>query len=177
MPLSVEQIARVVHEANRAYCKALGDDSQAPWDIAPDWQRTSLCEGVQAVIKGTARTPEDLHLAWCKRKAAEGWRYGPKKDPAEHTHPCLVPYAELPEEQRRKDHLLRAVVSALTAPVSDVGGVAEWRTSGGTPAHTFYVTIDPQVVALHGPEVAAQGAAERLHDYVREVYRERAKVS
>lgn len=34
----VEQIARMAHEANRAYCQALGDDSQPAWEDAPEWQ-------------------------------------------------------------------------------------------------------------------------------------------
>jgi hypothetical protein len=29
------------------------------------------------------------------------------------THPCLVPYAQLPAEQQRKDALFQAVVAAL----------------------------------------------------------------
>jgi hypothetical protein len=29
-----EQIARVAYEANRAYCRTIGDDSQKPWDEA-----------------------------------------------------------------------------------------------------------------------------------------------
>jgi len=32
-----EQIARVTREVNRAYCLALGDDSQLPWNDAPQW--------------------------------------------------------------------------------------------------------------------------------------------
>lgn len=41
MSLSIEEIAKVCHEANRGYCKALGDDSQLPWDEAPQWAKTS----------------------------------------------------------------------------------------------------------------------------------------
>ena len=33
--MQTEQIARVCHEVNRAYCKALGDESQLPWVDAP----------------------------------------------------------------------------------------------------------------------------------------------
>ena len=31
------------------------------------------------------------------------WRLGPKKDGARRTHPCLVPYEELPLAEREKD--------------------------------------------------------------------------
>ena len=33
-----EACARASHEANRAYCLAIGDASLAPWEQAPDWQ-------------------------------------------------------------------------------------------------------------------------------------------
>lgn len=111
--MTPEDIARVTHEANRAYCLALGDASQVPWDAAPDWQRSSAVAGVQSVLDGSAKTPEDQHESWANLKRSEGWVYGPEKDPAKRTHPCLVPYADLPPEQQKKDHLFRAVVKAI----------------------------------------------------------------
>ena len=42
-----EQIARVAHEANRAYCLSLGDPSQLPWEEAPDWAKESAIDGVR----------------------------------------------------------------------------------------------------------------------------------
>ena len=36
---TVEQIAEVTHEVNRALCLAFGDASQKAWQDAPEWQR------------------------------------------------------------------------------------------------------------------------------------------
>lgn len=69
-------------------------------------------EGVEKALDGA--TPEDLHQSWCDFKAADGWVYGEVKDAEAKTHPCLVPYEELPEEQRIKDDLFKAVVGALS---------------------------------------------------------------
>jgi hypothetical protein len=44
---------------------------------------------------------------------ADGWRYGEAKDEGAKTHPCPVPFAELPEDQQRKDALFVAIVQAL----------------------------------------------------------------
>jgi hypothetical protein len=44
--LSIDQIAQIAHEVNRAYCKATGDNSQMPWEEAPDWQIASAINGV-----------------------------------------------------------------------------------------------------------------------------------
>jgi RyR domain len=51
------------------------------------------------------------------QKLADGWIYGVEKDAESKTHPCLLPYAELPVEQRRKDALFRAIVQSLTLPM------------------------------------------------------------
>lgn len=112
----VEAAARAAHEANRAYCIALGDTSQPSWDDAPDWQRTSCAKGVAGVVAGN--TPRLSHESWMHEKQETGWVYGPVKDPAKKEHPCMVPYDALPVEQRRKDDIfvtvVRTVVAALT---------------------------------------------------------------
>lgn len=115
--LTVEQLAGVIHDANRSYCAAIGDPTASLWVDAPAWQRESMIAGVRAVLDGSASTPQAQHEAWCDHKRADGWTFGATKDAEAKTHPCLVPYDELPEEQKRKDHLSRAIVSALTRPI------------------------------------------------------------
>jgi hypothetical protein len=108
-----EQIARVAHEVNRAYCAALGDLSQLPWDAAPRWQKDSAMNGVALHLKNPAAGPDASHESWSAQKYAEGWTYGPAKRPDLKEHPCLVPFNQLPREQQAKDHIFRAVVLAL----------------------------------------------------------------
>jgi hypothetical protein len=107
------EIAKVCHEANRGYCEAIGDMSQKPWADADPWQRESAIKGVEFAIANPDATPEDQHEAWSRVKIADGWTYGPVKDPLKLQHPCLVPYADLPVEQRAKDHIFRAIVRAM----------------------------------------------------------------
>jgi len=109
--MQTEQIAKVCHEANRAYCQCLGDNSQVPWKEAPNWQRVSAVSGVINALAGAS--PEASHENWLKDKLLDGWKYGEKKDSEARTHPCLVPYADLPEEQKLKDTLFVAVVNTL----------------------------------------------------------------
>lgn len=113
--LTDAQIARVAHEANRAYCASLHDFTQVAWDDAPDWQRGSAISGVAFHREHPEATPEQSHESWLAIKREEGWTYGPVKDPARKLHPCFLKYAELPEDQRRKDALFLAIVRSLLA--------------------------------------------------------------
>lgn len=117
-PDQVEAIARVAHEANRAYCYTIGDYSQPPWADAPDWQKASAMQGVMAIADGVVQTPMDSHINWLETKRAGGWTHGEEKDEDAKTHPCMVPFAKLPVEQQAKDHLFFAVVTALLAAQS-----------------------------------------------------------
>ena len=103
--------ARAAHEVNRAYCIAIGDFSQLAWEVAPDWQTESAIKGVEGVLNGN--TPEQSHQCWIDEKERTGWIYGPVKDAEAKEHPCMVPYDELPEEQKAKDHLFVTVVKAM----------------------------------------------------------------
>jgi hypothetical protein len=103
----------VCHQANKAYCESLGDFSQVDWEQAPEWQKSSVKTGVRFKISNPEVTPEASHENWLKVKREEGWVYGETKDPEKKTHPCILPFYELPKEQQVKDHLFVAVVKTL----------------------------------------------------------------
>lgn len=128
MDQKIEACARAAHEANRAYCLALGDTSQPAWESAPDWQRSSAMNGVAGVLNGN--TPRQSHEGWLAEKKAMGWKYGPVKDPEKKEHPCFVPYDELPPEQQAKDHVFVATVSAMAKAL----GLKQWPPQPGAPA-------------------------------------------
>jgi len=106
-------VARVCHEANRAYCQTMGDDSQPDWGDAPVWQRASALEGVRSVKLHPDLTAEQSHRMWWLSKQAAGWIFGPVKDAEAKTHPCMVPFTDLPAEQQAKDRLFIAVAKTL----------------------------------------------------------------
>lgn len=108
----IVQIAKVAHNVNRAYCKSIGDDSQPVWEDAPTWQQESAINGVRFHLTAD-RSPEDSHNSWMKQKSDEGWVWGLNKDAEKKTHPCMVPYGDLPIEQRVKDYLFKAVVDSF----------------------------------------------------------------
>lgn len=115
MKILVIGIAKVAHEINRAFCAALGDETQVAWEDAPEWQRASAIAGVEMHLANPDATPEQSHESWLAQKLADGWEYGEVKDAQKKQHPCCVPYDQLPPEQKAKDYLFRAAVHQCKA--------------------------------------------------------------
>ena len=107
----IEACAQAAHEANRAYCLALGDTSQPSWGEAPEGQRSSAFSGVLGVAKGAG--PRESHAGWLAEKEATGWKYGPVKNVVTKEHPCFVAYDDLPAAQKAKDAIFVTVVKVM----------------------------------------------------------------
>lgn len=116
--ITIIDIAKTCHEANRALCSAFGDNSQTPWEEAPAWQRDSACDGVRFHMSNPDAPASASHDNWMALKHSGGWKYGPIKDASRLEHPCMVPFEQLPLEQQAKDHLFKAVCVAL-APLTE----------------------------------------------------------
>lgn len=108
--VAVNTIARVVHEAVRAYQSALGEPIVPPWDDA-GWMQDSSREAVEFALRNP--TPGAQHEAWVQAKKRDGWVHGPVKDEREKTHPSLRPFEELSETERTKDALIIAIVAGM----------------------------------------------------------------
>lgn len=59
-----------------------------------------LPEDLKPLIEKMAK---NVHEVWAESRLAQGWTYGNKRDDEKKTHPCLVPYEELPEEEKEYD--------------------------------------------------------------------------
>ena len=49
---------------------------------------------------------ENAHDTWASARLRDGWTFGPERDDTERRHPCLVPFAELPERDRNFDRTM-----------------------------------------------------------------------
>ena len=72
------------------------DDIPEPMDL-------SLVDLPESLIQLSERIAENVHEVWAKARIDEGWTYGEKRDDIHKKHPCLVPYDELPEEEKEYD--------------------------------------------------------------------------
>ena len=114
---AIERIARVMHEAMRAWQVANGEDAAPPWSRAPKWMRESSVKSVVWRVKNPAAPIAAQHDQWLIQKKADGWKRGRTKDEARKTHPMMVPYGDLPEVEKRKDALANAVIDSLFRPM------------------------------------------------------------
>lgn len=156
----VNEIARLCHEVNRAYCQAIGDHSQLPWADTPEDIKNSARDGVVVTLANPNIAPEESHANWCRYKFNTGWRQGTVKDLIAKTHPALVAYAVLPQDQRVKDYLFGACVRTamemigegredVRASVGETGGDMPEEVPEGTPPRGFNaspsLTLEEQV--------------------------------
>ena len=111
--MNIHEIASIAHEANRQLCVIHGDLLQVSWDDCPPWQKDSAIDGVKFHLEHPHADPYASHENWMRMKLHDGWVWGKEKDPAMKLHPCLMPYYDLPAEQKAKDVLFQSIVHGL----------------------------------------------------------------
>jgi hypothetical protein len=74
---------------------------------------TSAVQPPPELVALTERLAEHAHDLWAQQRLREGWTHGPQRDDTAKKHPCLVPYAALPESEKQYDR--QAVLGTLKA--------------------------------------------------------------
>ena len=65
-----------------------------------DTSRVSLSPELVAL---TERLAENAHDLWARQRINDGWTLGPQRDDQARQHPCLIPYADLPDSEKEYD--------------------------------------------------------------------------
>ena len=65
-----------------------------------DTSDVQLPEGMDMLVELMAK---NVHEVWAQNRIKQGWRWGVERSDSLKTHPCLVAYEELPEEEREYD--------------------------------------------------------------------------
>ena len=65
-----------------------------------DTSDIQLPEELNPLLEAMAK---NVHEIWAQERINQGWTYGEKRDDNKKHHPCLVPYEDLPEEEKVYD--------------------------------------------------------------------------
>lgn len=65
-----------------------------------DTSDIQLPEGLNVLIEQMAK---NVHEVWAQSRMEQGWTYGPERNDQLKQHPCLVPYEQLPEDEKAYD--------------------------------------------------------------------------
>lgn len=65
-----------------------------------DTNDVKLPEELEVLVEHMAK---NVHEIWAQERINQGWTYGDKRDDAKKHHPCLIPYDDLPEEEKVYD--------------------------------------------------------------------------
>ena len=65
-----------------------------------DTSDVELPKALEALVEQMSK---NVHDVWAETRIKQGWTYGPERNDELKTHPCLIPYEELPEEEKEYD--------------------------------------------------------------------------
>lgn len=65
-----------------------------------DTSDIKLPEELEALVEEMAK---NVHEVWAETRIKQGWTYGRERNDKLKKHPCLIPYGELPEEEKEYD--------------------------------------------------------------------------
>ena len=65
-----------------------------------DTSDVQLPEELNPLLEAMAK---NVHEIWAQERINQGWTYGKKRDDVKKHNPCLVPYEDLPEEEKVYD--------------------------------------------------------------------------
>lgn len=65
-----------------------------------DTNGIQLPDDLNALVEVVAK---NVHEVWAQSRICQGWTYGEERSDAAKTHPCLVPYEQLPEVEKAYD--------------------------------------------------------------------------
>lgn len=65
-----------------------------------DTSDVKLPEELELLVEQMSK---NVHEVWAETRIAQGWTYGEQRNDELKTHPCLIPYEELPEEEKDYD--------------------------------------------------------------------------
>ena len=107
-----EEIAKIIYEATRLETEWSKRSIQPEkWEDKDEKFRKQFIDVIGKYLSlDKLPTPEEAHNSWVEAYKKMGWKYGRKKDASKKTHPDMLPFYDLPKDERDKDAIFLAVV-------------------------------------------------------------------
>lgn len=107
----IELILTVLHNANAVLKKLNNEKHEELADMEPA-RRASIKEAIKHALENDT-SPEESHNKWLATQEALGYKYGIEIDRVNLLHPCMMPYENLPAEQKLKDDMFVAIIQSF----------------------------------------------------------------
>lgn len=65
-----------------------------------DTSKIELPKELDTLVESISK---NVHEVWAQTRISQGWSYGTERNEELKQHPCLVPYEQLPEEEKVYD--------------------------------------------------------------------------
>lgn len=78
-------------------------DNETKRDYRPEPVDTSDVTVPEELMELVEEMSRNVHEVWAKSRMDQGWTWGKQRDDKRKTHPDLVPYDELTEEEKDYD--------------------------------------------------------------------------
>lgn len=78
--------------------KRMRTDKYIPQPI--DTTDVKLPEELQQLVEQMSK---NVHEVWAETRIKQGWAFGKRRNDKLKKHPCLIPYEDLPEEEKEYD--------------------------------------------------------------------------
>jgi ryanodine receptor 2 len=89
-------------------------DEENQIDVSRVQLRSELLELAEVLAR-------QVHETWVRVRLDEGWTFGPRRNDDRREHPCLIPYAELPDTEKEIDRQVTlATLKAMIALGFDI---------------------------------------------------------
>ena len=108
----MKAIAEFIYEATRLEAEWSNRSIVAEkWDKRDEKFRKQFVNIIETYFKkDKLPTPEEAHDSWVRAYEKMGWVYGKKRDAIKKTHPDILPFDELPKDERDKDSIFLVFV-------------------------------------------------------------------
>jgi hypothetical protein len=120
--MDFETITKLIYEAARKEAEwSKRPIIPEPWEDRDDMFKKQMVDVVRKYIESDKlASPEEAHDSWMKAYLNMGWKYGEGRDTEKKTHPDLVPFYELPKDERDKDAIFLSLVWLVKSLLNSV---------------------------------------------------------